>query len=57
MANLPLTIACGPYDRMEAIRTGDVQQPGNDPTARAIQTPPEIFAFIVKSGSLFFSVF
>ncbi len=51
MANLPLTIACGPYDRMEAIRTGDVQIEGIDPTYVAIQSPPEIFARMVKTGS------
>ena len=51
MANLPLTIACGPYDRMEAIRTGDVQIEGIDPTYVAIQSPPEIFARMVKTSS------
>ncbi len=51
MAKLPITIACGPYDRMEAIRTGDVQIEGIDPTYVAIQSPPEIFARMVKTGS------
>ncbi len=51
MADLALTIACGPYDRMEAIRTGDVPIEGIDPTYVAIQSPPEIFARMVKTGS------
>ena len=51
MADRPLTIACGPYDRMEAIRTGDVRIEGIDPTYVAIQSPPEIFARMVKTGS------
>ena len=51
MAKLPVTIACGPYDRMEAIRTGDVQIEGIDPTYVTIQSPPEIFARMVKTGS------
>ncbi len=51
MADLALTIACGPYDRMEAIRTGDVRIEGIDPTYVAIQSPPEIFARMVKTGS------
>ncbi len=25
MANVPLTIACGPYDRMEGIRSGELR--------------------------------
>lgn len=50
MANIPLTIACGPYDRMEGIRTGAVQVEGIDVTYLAIQSPPEIFARMMKSG-------
>jgi 4,5-dihydroxyphthalate decarboxylase len=49
MANISLTIACGPYDRMEGIRTGAVQIEGIDATYLAIQTPPEIFARMMKS--------
>ena len=51
MSDLALTIACGPYDRMEAIRTGAVRIEGIDPTYVAIQSPPEIFARMVKTGS------
>ena len=49
MANLPVTVACGPYDRMEAIRTGAVQIEGIDVTYVAIQSPPEIFARMIKN--------
>ena len=49
MANLPLTIACGPYDRMEGIRSGAVQIEGIDVTYLAIQSPPEIFARMMKT--------
>jgi 4,5-dihydroxyphthalate decarboxylase len=49
MPNLQLTIACGPYDRMEGIRTGAVQIEGIDATYLAIQSPPEIFARMIKT--------
>jgi 4,5-dihydroxyphthalate decarboxylase len=49
MPNLSLTIACGPYDRMEGIRTGAVQIEGIDATYLAIQAPPEIFARMIKT--------
>jgi 4,5-dihydroxyphthalate decarboxylase len=49
MANVALTIACGPYDRMEGIRTGAVQIEGIDATYLGIQSPPEIFARMMKS--------
>jgi 4,5-dihydroxyphthalate decarboxylase len=49
MPNLSLTIACGPYDRMEGIRTGAVQIEGIDSTYVAIQSPPEIFARMMKT--------
>ena len=49
MANLSLTIACGPYDRMEGIRTGAVQIEGIDAIYVAIQSPPEIFARMIKT--------
>ena len=42
MANLSLTVACGPYDRMEALRIGAVQVEGIDLTYLPIQSPPEI---------------
>ena len=49
MANLSLTIACGPYDRMEGIRTGAIQIEGIDATYLPIQSPPEIFARMMKT--------
>ena len=51
MGNLSLTVACGPYDRMEAIRTGAVQVEGIDLTYVAIQFPPEIFARKIYGAS------
>ncbi len=50
MANLSVTIACGPYDRMEGIRSGVVQVEGLDITYLAIQSPPEIFARMIKGN-------
>lgn len=49
MASLSLTIACGPYDRMDGIRSGAVQIEGIDATYVAIQSPPEIFARMMKT--------
>ncbi len=51
MADLKLTIACGPYDRMEAIHRGEIKPEGIDPTYVPIQSPPEIFARMVKGGA------
>jgi len=44
MPLLPVTLACGPYDRTEALRTGLIQPEGIDLTFVAIQSPPELFA-------------
>jgi len=41
---LRLTLACGPYDRTEALRTGIVRPEGIDLTCVAIPSPPEMFA-------------
>jgi 4,5-dihydroxyphthalate decarboxylase len=41
---LPLTLACGFYDRTEALRTGAVRPEGIELIYVAIQSPPEIFA-------------
>ena len=51
MANLRLTMACGPYDRTEALRYGRVQPEGVDLTYLAIQDPPEIFARMLQHKS------
>jgi 4,5-dihydroxyphthalate decarboxylase len=50
MADLSVTIACGPYDRMDGIRTGAVRPEGIDVTYLAIQSPPEIFARMMKAN-------
>ena len=51
MANLPVTMACGPYDRMEALSLGVIQPEGIDLRYIAIQSPPEIFARMIKTNS------
>ncbi len=43
MAELPITFACGLYDRMLALYTGDVKPDGVDLNFLAIDTPREIF--------------
>lgn len=40
---LSLTFACGPYDRIEPLRTGEVKPEGIDLDVIAIQRPPDIF--------------
>ena len=51
MKRLPLTMACGPYDRMEALWQGAVQPEGIDLRYLPIQSPPEIFARMIKTQS------
>lgn len=51
MADLNLTIACGPYDRMEAIHRGEIRPEGINATYVPILSPPEIFARMVKGGA------
>ena len=51
MKKLPITLACGPYDRMEALRTGVINPGGIDLRYIAIQSPPEIFARMIKTNS------
>jgi 4,5-dihydroxyphthalate decarboxylase len=51
MSLLPLTMACGPYDRMEALATGAVRPEGIALRYLAIQSPPEIFARMIKTRS------
>ncbi len=43
MSRLPLTFACGPYDRMEALRYGLLDVEGIDLNFLEIQAPREIF--------------
>ena len=51
MSLLPLTMACGPYDRMEALAQGIVRPEGIALRYLAIQSPPEIFARMIKTRS------
>ncbi len=51
MAKLALTMACGPYDRMEGLREGIIQPEGVDLRYIAIQSSPEIFARMIKTNS------
>src|SRR3989475_10346639 len=49
MPPLRITLACGPYDRTEALRTGVVRPEGIDLNYIAIQSPPEMFARMVAN--------
>ena len=51
VADLPLTMACGPYDRTEALADGTIRPEGIDLTYLAITSPPEIFARMIKTDS------
>jgi 4,5-dihydroxyphthalate decarboxylase len=54
MSRLKLTFACGPYDRTDALRTGEVAVEGIDLNYLSIQAPREIFDRMV--GALEFDV-
>ena len=51
MSRLQLTLACGPYDRVEALHNGVVQPEGIDLLFLPIQSPPELFARMVHKTS------
>jgi 4,5-dihydroxyphthalate decarboxylase len=51
LSNISLSVACGPYDHMEALARGFVQPNGIDVTYLAIQSPPEIFARMIKTDA------
>ena len=51
MSRLPLTLACGPYDRTEALRQGIVVPEGMDLVYVPVQSPPELFARMVHKQS------
>lgn len=51
VSRLPLTLACGPYDRMQALIAGEVEPEGIDLTYIPIQSPPEVFARMIKTRS------
>jgi 4,5-dihydroxyphthalate decarboxylase len=49
VTTLRLSLACGPYDRTEALRTGVVRPEGIDLVYVPIQSPPEIFSRMVTT--------
>ena len=49
MAKLALKMACGPYDRTDAIRYGMIQPEGIDITYEAIEPPPVLVDRMVKN--------
>ena len=51
MSNISLTVACGPYDRMEALAKGILQPEGIDVTYLGILSPPEIFSRMIKTNA------
>lgn len=51
MGNLALTMACGPYDRTQALLDGTVRPEGIDLTYLPVQSPPEIFARMIAKKS------
>ena len=51
MANLQVTMACGPYDRMQALKDGLIRPEGIDLRYIEVQSPPEIFARMLKTNS------
>jgi 4,5-dihydroxyphthalate decarboxylase len=48
MSKLQVTLACGPYDRMEALYNGAIQIEGVDLVPRIIQRPLDIFSRMLK---------
>lgn len=50
MTDIHISLACGDYDRTEAIRLDIVRPEGLKITYIAIQSPPEIFARMIKGG-------
>jgi 4,5-dihydroxyphthalate decarboxylase len=46
---LRLSLACGPYDRTEALRTGVVRPEGIELVYVPVQSPPELFARMVST--------
>jgi len=51
LKKLHLSVACGYYDRTEALRTGDVGVEGADLTYLAIESPQDIFTRMVRNGA------
>ena len=50
MSKLPLTLACGPYDRIEALRTGEVQPEGIDLKVLPMSDPRAIFDRVMSGA-------
>ena len=48
MGKFPLTFACGGYDRMQPLMTGEVEPEGIDLDFREVLSPREIFDRMVK---------
>jgi 4,5-dihydroxyphthalate decarboxylase len=51
MSRLQLVLACGQYDRTEALQTGTVTAEGIDLIYVPVQSPPELFARMVHKSS------
>ena len=51
MTDLQVTMACGPYDRLQALKEGVIKPEGIDLRYVEIQSPPEIFARMLKTNS------
>ncbi len=51
MSRLQLSLACGPYDRTEALRNGIVAPEAIDLVYVPVQSPPELFARMVHKAS------
>ena len=49
MSNVSVTLACGPYDQMEALSRGLIKPLGIDLTFLGMRSPPEIFARMIKT--------
>lgn len=50
MSALKLTLACGPYDRMEALRTGEVKPDGFEIEMLPMRSPREIFDRVMSGA-------
>jgi len=51
LSDIPITLACGLYDHMEALSRGYIQPTGIDVTFIGIDSPPEIFARMIKTNA------
>lgn len=51
MTQLTISLACGPYDRTDALRSGEVRVDGADLIYVSVTSPPELFARMIKKRS------